>query len=76
MHSEAAREGYIRIGASPSPQVLDGWGQPFHVVYRTNLVHQPKAPPTLLAKTNAVLVWSSGPNKTNEFGNGDDMFLR
>lgn len=74
--SPAVRDRYIKMGHDPSAVVLDGWGQPLHMMARTNLVKISHASEALLLKTNRVVIWSAGPNGINEFGNGDDIFLR
>lgn len=50
----------------------DGWGRPYNVEWRTNMVGV--ASPMLKANQDALLIWSSGENGVNEYGNGDDIF--
>lgn len=50
----------------------DGWGRPYNVEWRTNIVGV--ASPMLKANQDALLIWSSGENGVNEYGNGDDIF--
>jgi hypothetical protein len=52
----------------------DAWGHPFKVDFKTNLVaHEASA--ALLNGTFDLVVWSSGPNGSNECGYGDDLVL-
>lgn len=69
-------EGAIKTTQGNQPTLLDGWKMPLHVMSRSNLLILPGVSPLLLAKTNEVIIWSSGINGINEFGNGDDIFLR
>jgi hypothetical protein len=50
----------------------DGWGRPYNVEWRTNMVGIES--PMLRDNQNALLIWSSGENGVNENGNGDDIF--
>jgi hypothetical protein len=50
----------------------DGWGRPYHVEWRTNLVGIDT--PMIHATDNELLIWSSGSNGINEYGGGDDLF--
>lgn len=50
----------------------DGWGRPYNVEWRTNLVDT--ASPMLIWNRFPLLVWSSGWNGVNEYGNGDDIY--
>lgn len=50
----------------------DGYGNLFNVDFRTNVVAH-GAVPALTKTAYDVVVWSSGRNGTNEFGNGDDV---
>jgi hypothetical protein len=74
--SKAFREGYLRTTEGVQPNVLDAWKQPLQMMARSNLLTVPNVSPALLLKTNEVIIWSSGPNGSNEFGNGDDVFLQ
>jgi hypothetical protein len=73
--SETFAEGYIKMSEDERPTILDAWKRPLQMMVRSNLLTLPNISPTLLSKTNAVIIWSSGPNGRNEFGNGDDVFL-
>lgn len=53
----------------------DAWGNRFNLDFKTNLVAS-GASAALLNSTFDLAVWSSGPNGSNEFGNGDDVVLR
>ena len=50
----------------------DGYGNLFNVDFTTNVVAH-GASPGLTNTACDVVVWSSGRNGTNEFGNGDDV---
>jgi hypothetical protein len=51
---------------------VDGWGHPFNVASRGYVAgHDPV--PALLQVQGDILVWSSGPDGTNQFGRGDDV---
>lgn len=52
----------------------DGYGNTFNVEFKTNLVGRNASTP-LLNTSFDVVVWSSGKNAINEFGNGDDVVL-
>jgi hypothetical protein len=75
MQSKTFREGYIKVSEAARPMVLDAWQQPLQVVARSNLLTLSSVSPRLLSKTNAVVIWSGGPNRSNEFGSGDDIIL-
>ena len=74
MRSKGVKDGYLRI--NEEGLLLDGWRQPLQMMLRSNLVLLPEVAPALLAKPSDVVIWSSGPNGVNEFGKGDDVFLR
>ena len=55
-------------------QMLDGWGQPMNLrlvdqITATNLNS------SMLLPGEPIVLWSSGPNKINENGFGDDVWL-
>ena len=75
MKTEAFREGYIKVNIGERTNVLDAWGQPLQIMIKSNLLTISNVSPKLLAKTNEIIIWSIGPNKSNEFGNGDDIFI-
>jgi hypothetical protein len=52
----------------------DAWGQPLNFMWHEDAVKN-NVCNALLKKNYPVLVWSSGPNGTNEFGDGDDVFV-
>jgi len=56
-------------------RVLDGWGTPLNVATKEFLVTNSFAAKATFNKTNQIILWSSGPNRRNEFGEGDDMVL-
>lgn len=51
---------------------FDAWGRRLNLDFKTNLVAK-GASASLLSNTFDVVIWSSGPNGTNELGNGDDI---
>jgi hypothetical protein len=75
MQSKTFREGYVKVSEGVRPVVLDAWKQPLQMIRKSTLVTLSNVSPRLLSKTNAILIWSSGPNRSNEFGGGDDIFL-
>jgi hypothetical protein len=56
------------------PLVLDAWDHPLNFAYRTNLPEWGLVG-SFRTKTNAIIIWSSGPNGRNEYGQGDDVIL-
>ena len=50
----------------------DGWGRPFNLGKRVDVTAKDPASP-LLRFPGDILVWSSGPDGTNQFGRGDDV---
>lgn len=52
--------------------VTDGWGRPFNLASRSDVATKDPASP-LLRFPGEILVWSSGPDSTNQFGRGDDV---
>lgn len=75
MNTPEFRGGYINISKAQHIDVLDAWGQPLQIMIKSNLLTISNVSPKLLAKTNEIIIWSIGPNKSNEFGNGDDIFI-
>lgn len=75
MRSKTFREGYIKMSKGVQPVVLDAWGQPLQIEAKSNLVTLSKVSSQLLSKTNAIVIWSRGPNRSNEFGGGDDIAI-
>lgn len=51
---------------------IDAWGNQYNVEWRTNIVSI--VSPMLLKNENELLIWSSGANGINEYGNGDDIY--
>jgi hypothetical protein len=49
----------------------DGWGRPYNVEWRSNLVDV--ATSMLTWNDFPLLIWSSGENGVNEYGEGDDI---
>lgn len=75
MQSKTFHEGYIKVSEGVQPVVLDAWKQPLQMISKSNLMTLSNVSPQLLSKTNAIVIWSSGPNQNNEFGGGDDVVL-
>ena len=64
----------IESGMYEKSLCYDGYGRLLNVEYKTNLTALRMA----LSLTNSefdVVIWSSGYNGTNEYGNGDDIVL-
>jgi len=53
--------------------VTDAWGTPLQVMFRNDLKNKANDFVLFRNNTNSVIIWSSGPNKTNEYGRGDDV---
>jgi hypothetical protein len=56
--------------SSKTPCFPDAWGTPLHFEIVTNSTYQQEA-----SVRSRLRIWSSGPNGSNEFGNGDDVVL-
>jgi len=54
--------------------VTDSWGKSLNFVWRDDAIRS-NICDALLLKSLPVLIWSSGPNGSNEFGKGDDIFV-
>jgi hypothetical protein len=52
--------------------VVDGWGHSFNLAKRADVALRDPASP-LLRFPGDILVWSSGPDGTNQLGRGDDV---
>ena len=52
--------------------VTDGWGHPFNLTRRADVATKDPSSP-LLRFPGDVLIWSSGPDGTNQFGLGNDV---
>ena len=50
----------------------DGWSRAYNIAWRSNLTNINSV--MLDANTNSLLIWSSGRNGINEFGNKDDIY--
>lgn len=53
--------------------LVDGWERPLRVAWRADVLRL-NATARVLARTNELLIWSSGKNGIDEFGSGDDIF--
>jgi hypothetical protein len=51
----------------------DGWRRPLLFMH-TNSVSYEQLNSVLRGKSRPIVIWSAGPNGTNEFGHGDDIF--
>jgi len=56
-------------------RLIDTWNRPVNICWRTNMPAETSS--ELLKSTDMdVIIWSSGENGVNEYGNGDDIFYR
>jgi hypothetical protein len=55
------------------PTMADAWGRALNFAWRSDAAGN-IFPNVLLKKQFPVLIWSSGPNGSNEWGRGDDVF--
>lgn len=61
------------FGAKAARATLnDAWDQPLNLLLVKHLISTASNSP-LLSITNPLAIWSNGPNKSNEWGNGDDV---
>jgi len=74
--SKVYQQGYIKIAISNGPIVLDAWSNQLQVITAEHLKRMTGVSPALLGKTNKIIIWSIGPNGSNEWGNGDDVFIK
>jgi hypothetical protein len=58
---------------APDGVIYDAWGTPLNF-FKTNDVLVSRLSPRLRDRAGRILVWSSGPNRKNEDGYGDDVF--
>jgi hypothetical protein len=71
LQADTSVSNWVRF-SSNSPMVLvDGWGTPLNFVQKSHEDNRYSA--ALIAITNSLIVWSSGANRSNEFGGGDDI---
>ena len=68
---DSVKAGYIKIRGS---NILDGFGFDLKIVDLSKLQSPDVSPNLRQSKLNPV-IWSVGKNGTNEFGNGDDIFV-
>lgn len=54
--------------------VKDGWGRPLNFCWHNNSNESMAS--ELLEKRLPILIWSSGHNASNEYGKGDDIFIK
>jgi hypothetical protein len=54
--------------------LIDAWGNPF-LVFRRRVALAQGYPEALLDEGQQVVIWSAGPNESNESGRGDDISL-
>jgi hypothetical protein len=54
--------------------LLDYWGEPLMVCWRSNILGM--ASTDLLREHGLLIIWSKGANRSNEWGRGDDVFMR
>jgi hypothetical protein len=66
-----------KVNLNPDGLLVDTWGTPLNFELRSkqNLqISGELLKQAIEGETNGLLVWSSGPNRTNEYGSGDDVF--
>jgi hypothetical protein len=76
LKSQFITNGYINISNIGGPVVMDAWNNPLIMCYKTNINNEYKLSDDIKKKTNIILIWSVGPNGSNEYGRGDDVFVR
>jgi hypothetical protein len=55
-------------------EVLDDWQNPFVIMWKADFA-EGKLASGLAREDGTILIWSVGPNGSNEFGFGDDVFI-
>lgn len=60
---------------SPDGLYRDGWGAALNFAATNSSAYARLKPEAKHGKATPFVVWSSGPNQTNEFGFEDDLFL-
>ena len=71
---ELAITSNIPAGRHGTSALLDAWREPLMVYWKTNL--SPGAAQGLRKEHSVLIIWSKGPNRSNEWGAADDIFLR
>ena len=66
--------GLTNASREVSQSILDYWRQPLMVSWRSNIVE--KAAAKLLDEHPYLIIWSKGANQSNEWGHGDDLFIK
>ena len=61
------------VGVSSNGEFLDEWGTPFLFAI-TNTTQYDRLNPVMKREKWPFVIWSAGPNRTNEFGYGDDIY--
>ena len=70
---ELAKKNGVEVPKYFSGSLLhDPWGRPLNIGWKSDLLGKTNAP-KLLASDGQILIWSSGRNGVNEFGEGDDI---
>jgi hypothetical protein len=75
-YKQSTDDAYIKTSPGNDPVVLDAWDRPLNIVLRSELLQDKAVSDSLRAKTNVVIIWSSGRDGTNEYGGGDDVVLK
>ena len=66
---------YVKEAKTNDFLTLDAWGNPIIVLQREDLPAKASSRLRSLAETNDFIIWSAGPNGTNEWGYGDDYIV-
>jgi len=56
------------------PSLIDAWQRPINIFWRHDYILT-NCNSALQSGNLPLIIWSSGPNGSNEFGNGDDVFV-
>ena len=56
------------------PRMLDGWGQPVNMSL-ADQIDRGTINPDMVSASTRIVMWSNGPNKLNEGGRGDDIWI-
>ena len=71
LSADTMSSNFLRFSSTGPLLIVDGWGEPLNFAVRAS--YPDMITPRILWGTNEVAIWSSGPNRSNEFGRGDDV---